>query len=108
MKEDTIPETIDQIEDLEIEREIGDKTIKEVLGAGDPHFEERMRITNRILFQEMAPIMGRIEPDVREGPGGLRDLHLAEWLAAVSFPSTSPPCVMTSQSSFAPKPMGLP
>ena len=53
--------------DLEIEREIGDKTIKEVLGAGDPHFEERMRITNRILFQEVAPIMGRIEPDVREG-----------------------------------------
>ncbi|MCC2671624.1 MAG: UTP--GlnB, partial [Armatimonadetes bacterium] len=30
----------------------------------------------------------RIEPEVREGPGGLRDLHLAEWLAAVSFPST--------------------
>ena len=53
--------------DLEIEREIGDKTIKEVLGAGDPHFDERMTITNRVLFQEMAPIMGRIEPDVREG-----------------------------------------
>jgi len=30
----------------------------------------------------------QIEPQVREGPGGLRDLHLAEWLAAVSFPST--------------------
>ncbi|HEU4754068.1 MAG TPA: hypothetical protein VFU47_13240, partial [Armatimonadota bacterium] len=30
----------------------------------------------------------RIEPEVKEGPGGLRDLHLAEWLAAVSFPST--------------------
>jgi [protein-PII] uridylyltransferase len=29
-----------------------------------------------------------IEPEVREGPGGLRDLHLAEWLAAASFPST--------------------
>ncbi len=30
----------------------------------------------------------QIEPEVREGPGGLRDLHLAEWLATVSFPST--------------------
>jgi [protein-PII] uridylyltransferase len=30
----------------------------------------------------------RIEPEVREGPGGLRDLHLAQWLATVSFPTT--------------------
>ncbi len=30
----------------------------------------------------------RIEPHVRDGPGGLRDLHLAEWLAAVAFPTT--------------------
>jgi [protein-PII] uridylyltransferase len=30
----------------------------------------------------------RIEPDLKEGPGCLRDLQLAEWLAAVSFPST--------------------
>lgn len=30
----------------------------------------------------------RIEPEVRESAGGLRDLHLAEWLSAASFPST--------------------
>ena len=29
-----------------------------------------------------------IEGNVREGRGGLRDIHLAEWLAAVAFPST--------------------
>lgn len=29
-----------------------------------------------------------IEPEVRESPGGLRDLHLAEWLAQASFPTT--------------------
>jgi [protein-PII] uridylyltransferase len=26
-----------------------------------------------------------VEPQVREGPGGLRDLHVAEWLARVAF-----------------------
>lgn len=26
-----------------------------------------------------------VEPQIREGPGGLRDLHVAEWLSRVSF-----------------------
>lgn len=30
----------------------------------------------------------RVEPNVREGCGGLRDLHVAEWLAAIAFPTT--------------------
>lgn len=29
-----------------------------------------------------------IEPDVREAAGGLRDLHVAEWLSAVSYPNS--------------------
>jgi [protein-PII] uridylyltransferase len=29
-----------------------------------------------------------IEPNVRDGRGGLRDVNLAEWLAAVTFPTT--------------------
>lgn len=53
--------------DREIEREVGDKTMRQVLSEADPHFEERMRITNRVMFQEMKPVMGRIEPDMREG-----------------------------------------
>jgi [protein-PII] uridylyltransferase len=30
----------------------------------------------------------RVEPQIREGPGGLRDLQVAEWLAAVTFPAS--------------------
>jgi UTP:GlnB (protein PII) uridylyltransferase len=29
-----------------------------------------------------------VEPQIREGPGGLRDLQVAEWLAAVTFPAS--------------------
>ncbi|WP_243455792.1 DUF2059 domain-containing protein [Sphingosinicella sp. BN140058] len=53
--------------DRDIEREVGDKTMRQVLSELDPHFEERMRITNRVMFQEMKPVMSRIEPDLREG-----------------------------------------
>ncbi len=42
----------------------------------------------RMLWEKHGGTIYRIEPEVREGPGGLRDLHLTEWLAAVSFPST--------------------
>lgn len=30
----------------------------------------------------------RVEPELRDGPGALRDLQLAEWLAIVSFPAS--------------------
>jgi [protein-PII] uridylyltransferase len=30
----------------------------------------------------------RVEPQIREGPGGLRDLQVAEWLATVTFPAS--------------------
>lgn len=42
----------------------------------------------RELLEKHGGTLYQIEPEVREGPGGLRDLHLAEWLSAVSFPST--------------------
>jgi [protein-PII] uridylyltransferase len=42
----------------------------------------------RLLWEKHGGSLHRIEPEIREGPGGLRDLHLAEWLAAVSFPQT--------------------
>jgi hypothetical protein len=53
--------------DKEIKAEIGDKTMREVISAEDPHFEERLKITNRVMMTEMVPIMSRLEPDVREG-----------------------------------------
>jgi [protein-PII] uridylyltransferase len=49
----------------------------------------RQKVAERRLISEKhGDTIYRIEPEVREGPGGLRDLHLAEWLAAASFPST--------------------
>lgn len=42
----------------------------------------------REMLEKHGGTLYQIEPEVREGAGGLRDLHLAEWLAAVSFPST--------------------
>lgn len=45
----------------------GDKTMGEVMAEADPHFEERLRIMNRVMMAEMSPIMDRMEPAVREG-----------------------------------------
>lgn len=42
----------------------------------------------RSLTEKHGATVYRIEPEVREGPGGLRDLHLAEWLATACFPTT--------------------
>ena len=42
------------------------QTLREAMSKEDPHFLERMRIMNRILFEEMIPLMNRYEPGVRE------------------------------------------
>jgi [protein-PII] uridylyltransferase len=51
-------------------------------------FVRRKTVERRTVREKHGGAVHRIEPEVREGPGGLRDLHLAEWLAAASFPST--------------------
>lgn len=51
-------------------------------------FVRRKVAERRQLTEKHGGTLYRVEPEVREGPGGLRDLHLAEWLSAVSFPST--------------------
>jgi hypothetical protein len=43
------------------------RTMRESMIKMDPHFIERMRITNRVMFDEMVPIMTRFEPTIREG-----------------------------------------
>ena len=53
--------------DREMQEEIEGKTLRELAAQEDPHFEERMRITNRVLMTEMIPIMTRLEPAMREG-----------------------------------------
>ena len=42
----------------------------------------------RQIGEKLGGTLYKIEPDVKESPGGLRDLQLAEWLASASFPST--------------------
>ena len=49
------------------EREIAHKTLRELAAAEDPHFEERMRITNKVMMSEMVPVLTRLEPALREG-----------------------------------------
>jgi hypothetical protein len=47
--------------------EAGKQTMREFIAASDPHFEERMKITNRVMMDVMTPIMARLEPQMREG-----------------------------------------
>ncbi|TMJ16543.1 MAG: DUF2059 domain-containing protein [Alphaproteobacteria bacterium] len=41
-------------------------TMREAMAKYDPHFQERTRITYKVMMDEMIPIMNRMEPDVRE------------------------------------------
>ena len=43
------------------------RTMRETMAEADPHFEERMKITNRLIMNEMIPLMNRLEPGIREG-----------------------------------------
>lgn len=42
-------------------------TLRDQMKKDDPHFEERMRITERVLMEEMARLSVIIEPKMREG-----------------------------------------
>ncbi|HEY7808905.1 MAG TPA: DUF2059 domain-containing protein [Allosphingosinicella sp.] len=42
------------------------KTMREVMAEHDPHFIERMEITNRVMMTEMVPVMTKFEPQMRE------------------------------------------
>lgn len=44
-----------------------DKTLREAIAEKDPHFEERLRITNQVMGEEMGAIMIQMEPAMREG-----------------------------------------
>jgi len=66
-----------------------DRFLQEVLRHIWPAAFVRRKISERrLILEKHGGTLYRIEPEIREGPGGLRGLHLAEWLAAVSFPST--------------------
>jgi hypothetical protein len=44
-----------------------DMTLREMMAKGDPHFDERMKITDRVLVEELVPILSRVEPAVQAG-----------------------------------------
>jgi hypothetical protein len=52
--------------DLGVTGEGKDKTLREVMAEKDPHFEERMKITNRVMAEEMAGLFGRLEPRMKD------------------------------------------
>jgi len=53
--------------DLGVTGEGKDKTMREAMAEKDPHFVERMRITNRVMADEMGVIFTRMEPRIAEG-----------------------------------------
>jgi hypothetical protein len=42
------------------------QTLGEAVRERDPHFEERMEITNRVMMEEMGKVMAGFEPELRE------------------------------------------
>jgi hypothetical protein len=54
--------------DLGIESEEDDsKTLRDKIVEKDPNFEERMRITNQVMSDEMIQVFTKMEPKLREG-----------------------------------------
>lgn len=49
------------------QKKLAQSTMREAMLKADPHFEERMRITNKVMFSELGAVFTRIEPAVRDG-----------------------------------------
>lgn len=44
----------------------GDRTLAEISREADPHFEERMQISTRVMMDEMVTLMTSMEPAIRD------------------------------------------
>jgi hypothetical protein len=42
-------------------------TLNDMVGKGDPYFQERIRVATRVIATEMAPVFATIEPAMRDG-----------------------------------------
>ena len=62
-------------------------SLREGLATGDPHFEERMRITRRVIGEELVKISAVMEPKLREG-----------WHCRSPAASTNPSCATSTRS----------
>ena len=49
------------------DKKIADTSMREAIASKDPHFEERMRITMKVMTDEMGAVMTKIEPAMRDG-----------------------------------------
>lgn len=49
-----------------LDPEMAEATLREAILEEDPHFEERLRITNQVMMREMGPVMGKVEPQIRD------------------------------------------
>ena len=49
------------------EKKVAQTTMREAILKKDPHFEERLRITNKVMMSEMGAFFDKVEPAVREG-----------------------------------------
>lgn len=52
------------IEDEELD-ELGDTSFNELMKERDPHFDERMKISTRVMMDEMVKLMTAMEPEIR-------------------------------------------
>jgi len=46
--------------------ELGDSSFNDIMKQRDPHFEERMKISTRVMMDEMTDLMTRMEPALRD------------------------------------------
>lgn len=54
------------VSDDDIPEGEGDKTLADISREADPHFEERMKISTRVMMDEMVTLMTTMEPAIRE------------------------------------------
>lgn len=50
---------------------LGDKTLRDIIGEKDPHFDERVSIVRDVLASELPPILNRAEPKLRDVLAGV-------------------------------------
>jgi hypothetical protein len=97
----------------------GDKTMGQILAEEDPAFQERMRITMRVITDGITDLMTEVEPQVREAlaiayarkfdAGQLADLHrffdtpTGRIYAADSMTLMASPDMMKAMQAFVPR-----
>ena len=70
-------------------REFASAMEREVLKRGADRFFKEKLDENRELHERYGDSVYILEPQIKEGEGGLRDLHTAMWMAKVKFKTNS-------------------